>query len=385
MTVTTSGGESEHSYRTEALTGRYFTARRVELAESVLGKERVYLDLNFWQMLRDVALGRRTESSLTTILGLLRSSVAAGRRICPISDATFLELMKQEDKAALATAQLVDDLSQGVTLVPLHERIVTEVAHFVQALLGDRVIASDQLAWTKLSYILAIRDPLNFHLGTNDRGAVEREDFDRVWSLRLPELIPILDVDAAMGAELARDADGLNDASAACSASMNSYRSVYEDEFLGCLDLMAEFGHQVIQRMWSVHDSSQAQSSCYSQEEGREQVFALFRTAFEQRRELVVQALPTIHIGALCHAAVRWDQRRNPTGCDLLEFQHAQAALPYCDVFLTDGPLRELLEQRHIWTQEDFACQVLSNPESAVAYLRHGIPANRASDCPRIN
>ena len=47
----------------------------------------------------------------------------------------------------------------------------------------------------------------------------------------------------------------------------------------------------------------------------------------------VALALRTLHIGALCHAAIRWDKKRELTGRELHDFHHAEAAVGYCECF----------------------------------------------------
>ena len=89
----------------------------------------------------------------------------------------------------------------------------------------------------------------------------------------------------------------------------------------------------------------------------------------EVTKKSVVTSLRTLHIGALCHAAVRWNNGRKMTGNDLYDFHHAEAAVGYCDVFLTEQPLKTLLEQRHLKLHEDFCCRVISSPIEAAKWL----------------
>jgi hypothetical protein len=71
--------------------------------------------------------------------------------------------------------------------------------------------------------------------------------------------------------------------------------------------------------------------------------------------------LPTAHVHAMCHAVYRWDKKRKFDGNDLLDFHHATAALAYCDVFLTDGPLRALLTSTHVDLNKKMDCAVISD------------------------
>ncbi|EJC3510817.1 hypothetical protein MYX42_004021, partial [Escherichia coli] len=77
----------------------------------------------------------------------------------------------------------------------------------------------------------------------------------------------------------------------------------------------------------------------------------------------------TLHIGASCHAAVRWDQKRQLNGNDLLDFHHAEAALGYCDLFLTEKPLKVLVSQEHLGLRELFSCSVESSASEGLKIL----------------
>jgi hypothetical protein len=93
--------------------------RRVHaLGRSLVSRKAIYLDLRFWIYLRDAARYNKQGPERDLLSGL-RRRVAAGALFCPITDSTFLELFKQTDpQSRAATAQLIDELSLGVTLMP---------------------------------------------------------------------------------------------------------------------------------------------------------------------------------------------------------------------------------------------------------------------------
>lgn len=80
--------------------------------------------------------------------------------------------------------------------------------------------------------------------------------------------------------------------------------------------------------------------------------------------------LPTLQVGALLHAAFRWNRTQKLNANDMFDFHHAEAALGYCDVLLTDGPMHALLKQRHLAIERDFACRVMSSAEEAADWVR---------------
>jgi hypothetical protein len=108
-------------------------------------------------------LKRRDDQSSAALLEALRVRVRSKKSICPISDTLFAELLKQQDlHTRKATAVLIDELSEGVTLAPHHERVATEIAHFIHSHCYHRQLHSlDDLVWLKLSYVLGVQYPNN--------------------------------------------------------------------------------------------------------------------------------------------------------------------------------------------------------------------------------
>jgi hypothetical protein len=168
-----------------------------------------------------------------------------------------------------------------------------------------------------------------------------------------------------------KDFDGiaqrLNVQNAACSGGIKSFPQVYEDEFRGGLDLLAVPALQAVERILAM--KGEGPTSLPSDTERQRVVFNLLCATFQNKRDLIVKALPTLEIGSLCHAAVRWDQKRQLNGNDLFDFHHAQAALPYCDVFLTEKPLHMLLSQKNVVLDRKFKCRIISSLEDAAAFL----------------
>src|SRR6266849_2533701 len=87
---------------------RYVRSRQIGLAHSFQNRAKVYLDLRFWIIARDVAAGLRKDREECRLLDLLRRGVAEKKIICPISESTFMEVLKQGDgMSRMATAILL--------------------------------------------------------------------------------------------------------------------------------------------------------------------------------------------------------------------------------------------------------------------------------------
>jgi len=58
--------------------------------------------------------------------------------------------------------------------------------------------------------------------------------------------------------------------------------------------------------------------------------------------------LRSMHIQASLHASMRWDKQRKFRPNDYYDFEHATAALGYCDLFLTEGPLHVMVKRPQV-------------------------------------
>lgn len=102
---------------------------RIRLGEQLGGRRAIYLDTRFWIELRKAVAGLGAPV-WSELLRVLRDGVIRKRLFCSISETTFFEIIKQQDRTSRrATAALIDELSLGVTLVGQQERIATEISH----------------------------------------------------------------------------------------------------------------------------------------------------------------------------------------------------------------------------------------------------------------
>lgn len=109
----------------------YVRSKRIELGESLIKMEKIYLDTKYWIHFRDVILGRIDDGPIVEAYELLESLCESGVVICPISEDVFYEITKQVDEKTLSTSiALIDKLSQGVGLVSQEARIEVEILDF---------------------------------------------------------------------------------------------------------------------------------------------------------------------------------------------------------------------------------------------------------------
>lgn len=343
--------------------------RTVELGEWVMARDRIYLDKCFWIRLRKLRMGDPSPPGTSDLLAALTAGVNAGRLLCPISDALFMELMKQSDPSTReATAELIDELSCGVTLCSQQVRVATEVAHFLYMNSGRSVHPLEHLVWAKVAYILGSLHPVPTEFPEDEKLVIQKAFFDHLWNVSLSTMVKTIGDAWRPETFLEGLVKRLNHDNATHASAMKSFKQVYQDEIDGALELAAPIAVDVLRDMREKFVGRAAQYSTEEQENITRLCLGLLRAAV--RKPIGRMALRTLHIGALLHAAVRWNRGQKLEANDIFDFHHAQAALGYCDAFLAERPMYSLLNQRHLAVSHDFKCHVMCSVEEAADWIR---------------
>jgi hypothetical protein len=197
---------------------------------------------------------------------------------------------------------------------------------------------------------------------------IQKAFFDHIWEISLSKMVEIQSNALFPGVMYSGDfAARLNESNARHTMEMRSFEQVYKDEIYGVLEIAAPIARDVFEGMLL---KSTGQTIEYSANERESEIQATHNLLCAAvSKQSVRRALRTLHIGALLHAAVRWNRTQKIVANDLYDFHHAEAALGYCDVFFTDKPMQSLLEQHHLSIKEDFSCQITSSRQVAAALV----------------
>lgn len=360
-----------HRASPEVSLDRHTRSRLLELGAMLAPRKAIYLDLCFWILLRDAIRIGESEVGIR-MLSRLRGLVKSGVAFCPISDSTFLELFKQTDDASrVATAELIDELSLGVTLVPFHLRVGTEIAHYVHsAKPGASVHALTELAWSKLSYVMGFVHPTQMAFDGPTNLAIQKAFFDHMWdNISLVQMCSHLG-DAFVHADplhFQQTSANLNEQNQIHAADLKSFRKTYKDELIGVLDLFAGTLAEIMAPMLPPEAGPLPAEGSAERADVDRQCLSFLVGALDT--EGGRKAIRSLHIKSLLHAAVRWNKTQSLKPNDLFDFDHAAAAIGYCDAFFTDGPLRAMLSRRDLGLKEDFGCLVSSEVDECWRYL----------------
>lgn len=305
------------------------------------------------------------------LLNALRRAVSEGWAFCPISDGCFLEIFKQSDVTTRRrTAELIDELSLGATLINFDQRIGTKIAHLLHSgVTPERVLPLDVLVWTKLSNVLGYYTPPMEMFAADTGRVVEKAFFDFMWDF------PLVEIDEFIGAGMSspgtdrheRLALDLTQGIQASAAGLKNYNQAYEHELVGVLDLFTGRAAQILIDMAPPSLGPRPQHGSAQFKDIERKCLSLLIGAMKSARGRAT--LRTLHIQVSLHAAVRWNKGQKFKANDFFDHQHAAAAVGYCDAFFTERSLASVLTKQSLALDKLYGCTIASTPEGALAHV----------------
>ena len=349
----------------------YVRQKRIELAHEIKPINKIYLDTNFWVRLRDARLGRGTGNDALNLLHILEKLTAKGIAICPISSDTFAEIFKQTDFNTLGvSAQLIDDLSKGVVLLSMKERIDLEVIHFVREKSKgvEHVYTLDEMVWTKIAYVFGFCTPTSKALPPDLDCAIQKAFFDQFWVITLADRLEQMGEDVLHRIPKLSDiSQKLNDGKFSHADECKSFKQLFLAELSGILDVYRSDFQGLIRYLYESETGQSLNADEISSDDSGQTIANLIYHAF--RLNKIKSELPSFRISAGIHAVIRWDKERKYKPTDLHDFHHAAAAIPYCDYFLTERSLGHLVQNKNLKLEKFFNCKIISDISEAIDEL----------------
>jgi hypothetical protein len=345
-------------------------ARRIELGQLILQRKKVYLDACFWIMLRDAALGICTKPATHELLHHLRAGVTSGRIVCPISAAMFIELFKQPYSLdrRIGTAQLIDELSLGVSIVSPRIVMEMEIYSFLLKAKGDiELYPMQKLIWTKIAYVLDDVYPSLTQISPEENLVIQKLFYDHLWNFSLSAIVKTIGNNSPVDDHFARLSRETNEGNALHKDELQSFAQTYDIELRGIIELAGDAVTDIIHHL----AEKDAGHSLSPTPQERAETINMSRNLlyFAFKKQNTKDALRWIHTSASIHAAMRWNKTRQFKSNDYYDFEHAVAALSYCDAFLTERSLHHLVTSPQINLGAINNCCVFSNVKTAVGYI----------------
>lgn len=268
----------------------------------------------------------------------------------------------------LATTKLIDELSLGVILIESQLRINTEICYFLHKY-GEKVLHPlEHLVWCKLSYVLGFMHPTSKIFDAETELAVQKAFFDRMWDISLTEMVGMIDTSAlADTIDFGAIADELNEGIAAHAIELRSFKQAYVAEVRGIIDSVGGVTMNIVEETARKEGLAINNLPMNDQQKYENMYKNLLAIALERAKARDV--LRTLHIHSCLRASIRWNKGRKIEANDLYDFNHAAAALAYCDAFFTERSLQTLITQPHVALDKLYNCRVIAAVEEAVGYM----------------
>lgn len=309
-------------------------------------------------------MGRAKQAIHNDLFTTLQGVVESGLGICPLSESVLFELHKQTDPATrLAMARVMDSLSRGVTVQNSLDRLRVELVRFFHSIIVDQRMQVPPIehVWMKVGHFLGSPDPVFDGIDPGEQLTISKAFFDLLWSVTLEELITDNDWIENDGG-FQEDALRMTEGSRAHTSEITSFEELYLAEVSGFIDIHHAAIEAAVTELASV--LGQKGLGPDSARLWRNAVYNIVR--FDR----VGTGLPILQIVSGIHAAIRWQRGRPFRASDFDDMYHAAAALPYCDMFLTEAFMGTILKNPPLSFGTLFDTDIVWDEAAALALLR---------------
>ena len=356
----------KHRQEPNITLSEYTKGRRIELGKEIKNCTKIYLDTNFWLELRNVVLKRQKNTHFINLFSLLRKGVKEGKLLCPISDENYYEILQQSDQVTLrASAALIDELSNGISLLSYLEREQFEILQFILSHTkeSNSLYQPDSFVWSKVAFIVGTLHPTKMPVSPEEELVIQKSLFDHMWSISLSEMIEVIGMDNIKKMPKFNDlSKELNVGKIQHSKENSSFKQLFLSEIAGVLDLYRPLFADAVSYLFEKETGAKPSAEEVMAANPGSIANAVYHM-FNKNK--LGNYLPTLIIGAGLHASVRHDLKRNFKTNDMSDFRHAQAALPYFHYFFTEHNLRDLISRKNIGFDQKYNCEVISEPRLA--------------------
>ena len=345
----------------------YIVKYKIQVDRGMTATKAVYLDTNYWIWLRDAELGKGTAAGIA-LLDRLRLLVAARKIICVIHLTSMLEIAKQIENSARASSAIVDELTEHIALAPTAELDALEIGNYIR-FKSDTTQTSPPLQWTCVGQIahsgLSGENVLPASLG-NDRHAVLKSAADALWNQGLSDFFEAFDWDTKRRLQANLDVETLSKVEERKKTRPHSgnLRKTCEAEFEAIVKNHVKVFEVELRKLLGPIGAATLGANIPLAAQGLVQ-----NAVTDYRAGSIGSHLAGFVIRTELYSMYECDPTHTLSSNDWQDWQHASAALPYCDLFLTEKRLaHQVTKMLNLDTK--YGCRVVGpDMEAALAAL----------------
>jgi hypothetical protein len=328
--------------------------KHLGLLKALEARTLIYLDTCHWiNLLHTLLENAKALPVYRDIFHLINNLAINNRVLCPVSFPLFLELMKQKDETTrLATARLMDCLSGGVCFQ--HPYLIQRLELrqiMLRGILRDKAPDLRDQVWTKVGFIAGEMLPFHKGFSEEDMCYLQKLSIDGMWETPLdhfaenvsPELSTIHQQKLAAATNTDAEwyrTEKISFDEALVREKAFSLRSLRKD--------FEEIGKEIFEDYPQYRDISKLPQPTAG--------------------EVSPWVLPSSQVLASINAALITSTKKFSAN-DILDFQHAALAVPYCDALFCDGPMAHILRTKPLEFGKVYETTILSDPNEIKNYL----------------
>jgi hypothetical protein len=358
-----------HANGTDIDANMYREHYRKVLFDGLSRARLIYLDTNYWVWLRQAELGCGSTDA-ESLLQTLREMVRSREAICVSHLNSFLELGKQKETSLRVTACLLDELTEGIAIAPIFDLREWDCGQYISVKLGIQ-IQEGLFNWTKIGQIHkhALPDELPGPVTRAGREVVIKATIDALWNATFEDVFS--QFSWATKHKLNPDIDPeiiarVEDWRLKQQAEGQSRERVRVSEFSQFVNkhLRSIFTHQ----LWTWNIQHQFPDGLYGFMHQLQTVMDAAVNDFKDRSlgKLLPSAAIPVELYTLYETG---NPNKRLTTNDWADWNHAAAALPHCDVLLTEHHLAHQLHQE-LKADMQYDCVVIGSIKDALNKLR---------------
>jgi hypothetical protein len=330
--------------------------KHLALQQALEKRTLIYLDTNHWINLRHVLLNApQSQAVYHIIFQLLNEHALNGRVLCPISFPLFIELMKQSDEETrLVTARLMHCFSGGVCFqAPLEISRMEIRQQCLQAVLRDNAPDLREYTWTKVGFLGGELLPFNESFSKEEMSYFQKLTIDGLWETPL-DYFAEYDPSGFLTRGEEKLAAATNSDAEWYRSNKISFSEAFEREKAHQLRMLMKEFIKIGQEVWNMYPEHRDVSKIPS----------------PSAEDASPWVLPSLQVLGGVNAALISSRKRFSAN-DILDFQHAALAVPYCDALFCDGPMAHILKNKPLEFGKIYETTILSNPNEIVNYLQN--------------
>ncbi len=324
---------------------QHIKSKNLALGESIKDRKKIYLDTKFWVDFCNISLSKNSDKDAKEVYETCKILVDGKKAIFPISYRIFIELIKQTDKETLfKTVEIIDNLSQGITVISEDERVDLEILYFLRSNMQQNdLYEPTELVWTKISNVMGILLPELPLLSHKENLEIKIKFFDRMWNINLYGMISEIGINGIRKFPKSNDFSNiLNKGKFENLKQNNTAHQIYMSEIAGILDVNEQKISSWFEYLYREEHESSTINMDKNQKTCKPLINIIYHIFNKQKNELF---LPTWDIMAKIHAMIRWDEKRKYRNNDSNDIGHIVTALPYFDYFFTERSFASLIIQ----------------------------------------